>query len=166
MIHPTLDWHTVLTAGGLEFCGLTLPEFVSGTLVATGRKSAKSAILTCLTGGPSHVNLWDMKPHAPREYRSEFQPISTSAPSIALSEHLPNLARQAHHLAIVRLLGHYNRSWNDHHTGYFYNLTGHPLEPTFLKSRKQKPALNSASAGSGIRFYQGTDRELQFWGLH
>ena len=63
---------------------------------------AKSTILFFLCGGASHIDTWDMKPDAPAEYRGPFQPIATSAPGVQLCEHLPLLARQAHHLAVVR----------------------------------------------------------------
>ncbi len=97
---------------------------------ATGGK-AKSVILFFLCGGASHVDTWDMKPEAPAEYRGPFAPIATAAPEIRLSEHLPRLAQQANHLAIVRSVGG-SVSTNDHHAGYYYNLTGHEPDPTFL----------------------------------
>jgi hypothetical protein len=93
--------------------------------------SAKSVILFFLCGGASHIDTWDMKPDAPSEYRGPFQPIATSAPGIQLCEHLPLLAQQAHHLAIVRSVGA-SVNTNDHHAGYYYNLTGHVPDPTFL----------------------------------
>lgn len=48
--------------------------------------------------------MWDMKPDAPVEVCGEFRPIATSAPGIEFTEHLPLLARQGHHLALVRSL--------------------------------------------------------------
>ena len=91
---------------------------------------AKSVILFFLCGGASHVDTWDMKPEAPAEYRGPFDPISTSAPGIQLCEHLPLLAKQAHHLAVIRsVCGTVNT--NDHHAGYYYNLTGHEPDSTF-----------------------------------
>lgn len=92
---------------------------------------AKSVILFFLCGGASHIDTWDMKPDAPLEYRGPFQSIATSAPGIRLCEHLPLVAQQAHHLAIVRSVGA-SVSTNDHHAGYYYNLTGHVPDPTFL----------------------------------
>jgi hypothetical protein len=72
-----------------------------------------------------------MKPNAPLEYRGPFSPIATSAPGVTLCEHLPLLARQAHHLAVVNSVsGSVNT--NDHHAGYYYNLTGHVPDQTFL----------------------------------
>ena len=104
----------------------------STEVIGTGRrKIAKSAIMIWLSGGASHIDTWDMKPDAPLEYRGEFQPVATSAPGIELCEHLPYLARQAHHLAIVRSQGDFHRGTGDHHAGYYTNLTGHSPDPTF-----------------------------------
>lgn len=94
--------------------------------------TAKSTILFFLSGGASHIDMWDMKPDAPAEYRGPFQPIATSAAEVRLCEHLPMLASQAHHLALVNSVGG-TVSTNDHHAGYYYNLTGHVPDPTFLQ---------------------------------
>lgn len=72
-----------------------------------------------------------MKPDAPAEYRGPFQPIATSAPGVRLCEHLPLLAQQAHHLAVVNSVGA-TVNTNDHHAGYYYNLTGHVPDQSFL----------------------------------
>ncbi|MCA9047050.1 MAG: DUF1501 domain-containing protein, partial [Planctomycetaceae bacterium] len=92
---------------------------------------AKSTILFFLCGGASHMDLWDLKPDAPLEYRGPFQPIQTSAPGVRLSEHLPLLAKQAHHLALVNSVGG-TVNTNDHHAGYYYNLTGHVPDQSFV----------------------------------
>jgi hypothetical protein len=120
----------VASAGG--FAGLTFGG-VSGAraAAATGGGKAKSTILFFLSGGASHLDMWDMKPDAPAEYRGPFQPIATSAPGVRLSEHLPLLSKQAHHLALVNSIGG-SVSTNDHHAGYYYNLTGHVPDPTVL----------------------------------
>jgi hypothetical protein len=96
-----------------------------------GRAKAKSTVLFFLSGGASHIDTWDMKPAAPAEYRGPFQTIATSAPAIKCCEHLPLMAQRAHQLAVVRSVdGKVNT--NDHHAGYYYNLTGHVPDPTFL----------------------------------
>ena len=97
----------------------------------SGRKTAKSTILFFLCGGASHMDMWDLKPKAPIEYRGPFQPIATSAPGVLLSEHLPLLAQQAHHLALINSVGA-TVNTNDHHAGYYHNLTGHVPDPSFL----------------------------------
>ncbi len=91
---------------------------------------AKSVILFFLCGGASHIDMWDMKPNAPQEYRGPFNPISTSAVGVQCCEHLPLLAQQAHHLAVIRSVGS-TVNTNDHHAGYYYNLTGHVPDTTF-----------------------------------
>ncbi len=118
-----------LVSGGVGFCGMSLSEPSRGA--APARKSARSTILVWLSGGASHIDTWDMKPDAPAEFRGEFKPIATTSPEIRLCEHLPMLASQAHHLAVVRSLGHFGRGTGDHHAGYYYNLTGRAPDPSF-----------------------------------
>lgn len=108
-----------------------VPADAKESRLATSGGQAKSVILFFLCGGASHVDTWDMKPDAPTEYRGPFNPIRTSAMDVRLCEHLPLLAQQAHHLAVIRsVCGTVNT--NDHHAGYYYNLTGHAADPTFL----------------------------------
>lgn len=129
----------VASTGGLAGLrwGRPLPAAESARSGRTGR--AKSTILFFLSGGASHLDLWDMKPAAPAEYRGPFQPIATSAPGVRLCEHLPLLAKQAHHLAVVNGIGG-TVNTNDHHAGYYYNLTGHVPDPTFLsQGNNRKP---------------------------
>ncbi|MDB5390275.1 MAG: hypothetical protein JWM11_5921 [Planctomycetaceae bacterium] len=117
-----------LTFGGVSANGVSA---ASKTAEEPSQGTARSTILFFLSGGASHVDLWDMKPHAPLEYRGPFQSIATSAPEIRLCEHLPLLSQQAHHLALVNSVGA-TVNTNDHHAGYYYNLTGHVPDQTFL----------------------------------
>jgi hypothetical protein len=83
---------------------------VTGTALASshGRSfgQAKSCILIYLFGGPSHIDIWDMKPGAPDHIRGEFKPISTNVPGIQITEHLPQLAQYADRYAIIRSMAH------------------------------------------------------------
>lgn len=117
------------TIAGLSFGrpGLAAP---ASPPAGTGA-AAKSTILFFLCGGASHIDSWDLKPKAPAEYRGPFTPIATTAPGVTLCEHLPLLAQQAHHLAVVNSLGA-TVATNDHHAGYYYNLTGHEPDQTFV----------------------------------
>jgi hypothetical protein len=126
------DRRAFLVASGLGFAGLAFGR--PGLLPAANSKrraQAKSTILFFLCGGASHLDMWDLKPKAPEDYRGPFQPLGTSAPGVWLSEHLPLLSQQAHHLALVNSVGA-TVNTNDHHAGYYYNLTGHVPDPTFL----------------------------------
>jgi hypothetical protein len=98
---------------------------------AASRSPAKSVILIWLSGGASHIDTWDMKPLAPAEYRGPFQPRPTTVPGLQLCEHLPHLASQARHLAVIRSVTDRGRGTGDHHAGYYYNLTGHAPDPSF-----------------------------------
>src|SRR5262249_25480264 len=76
-----------------------------------------------LNGGPSHLDMWDMKPDAPGEIRGEFKPIPTSLPGVQLSEHLPRLARLMHHCTLVPSVHHTVN--NAHAAAVYTGLTGH-----------------------------------------
>lgn len=132
--HWPLSRRTFLVAGGLSFlgCDLARSALAASQAVTPARRGiAKSTIMIWLSGGASHIDTWDMKPEASAEYRGVFKSMDTSAPGIRLCEHLPHLARQAHHLAIVRSLGDHGRGTGDHHAGYYYNLTGRAPDRTF-----------------------------------
>lgn len=130
---------TVLRASTAAAAGLGLGGMgptatrLSGTAHAAGATGgpAKSTILFFLCGGASHIDMWDMKPEAPGEFRGEFRPIATSADGVTICEHMPQLARQAHHLALVHGVTDGGRATGDHHAGYYYNLTGHAPDLTF-----------------------------------
>jgi hypothetical protein len=68
--------------------------------------SQKSCILLMLTGGPSHLDTWDMKPDAPSEIRGPFRPIKTNVPGIEISEIFPRMARHADKYALIRSVHH------------------------------------------------------------
>jgi hypothetical protein len=84
---------------------------------------AESCILIFLNGGMSHLDTLDPKPNQPAEIRGEFGTISTSAPGIRLTEHLPRLARQAHRLTIIRSVGFDGRLGN-HSPACYHMMTG------------------------------------------
>jgi hypothetical protein len=80
-------------------------------------------VLLFLNGGPSHLDMWDMKPDAPDGIRGEFKPISTTVPGLHFGEHLPKLARQAHRATIVRSMHHSVN--NAHAMAVYTSMTGH-----------------------------------------
>ena len=88
----------ILRIGGLTALGLSSLDLDRLRAQAElGPPAAKyrqnSCVFIFLFGGPSHIDLWDMKPEAPAEIRGEFRPIATAVPGIQLCEHLPLLAR-------------------------------------------------------------------------
>ena len=84
-----------LKIGAFAFGGLTLADLFRMEARAGIGSSTKSLIHIHLSGGPSHQDIFDLKPLAPREYRGEFNPIATNVPGIEICEHLPLLAKMA-----------------------------------------------------------------------
>jgi hypothetical protein len=108
-----------LRVGGLSVGGLALPMLLAAERKPNGR--AKSCLLIFMDGGPSHLEMWDLKPDAPVEIRGEFGPIKSSVPGITVGELLPQTAPLMHHFAQVRSVHH---GVNDHNAGSYYMLTG------------------------------------------
>ena len=133
LFHPPMNRRAFLSASAMGLAGLhcsAAQNAIAPAAIPT-RKPAKSTILFFLCGGASHIDMWDMKPEAPSEFRGEFRPIRTSAADIHLCEHLPMLAKQAHHFSLVHGITDFGRATGDHHAGYYYNLTGHAPDQTF-----------------------------------
>jgi hypothetical protein len=113
----------MLQVGGISLLGLGLPRLLRAAADPASGATADACILVFLDGGPSHLDMWDMKPDAPAEVRGEFRPIPSSLPGVPLCEHLPKLARLLHHCALVRSAHH---SVNNAHAAAVYTaLTGH-----------------------------------------
>jgi hypothetical protein len=103
----------LLRAGSLGFLGLNLANLFQAE-AAAGRRPGQiqACILLFYYGGPSHLDTWDLKPHAPREVRGEFTSVATCVPGIRVTEHLPHCARIMDKLAIIRSLHHPMRNHN------------------------------------------------------
>jgi len=89
---------------GLTLASLLQSRALAGSNgVATGTTSrAKSAIMIYLPGGPSHMDMYDLKPDAPAEFKGEFNPIDTNVPGIQICEHMPLQAKMFDKLAVIR----------------------------------------------------------------
>ncbi len=95
---------------------------------ASPRSDDPAVILLWLPGGPPHMEMYDMKPNAPVEYRGEFKPVKTNVPGIEISEHLPMHTRSADKYVLLRSFHH---NFADHGGGHKRFLTGRdPLQPT------------------------------------
>jgi hypothetical protein len=120
-----------LRLGAVTPAGLALPALLAHEATAAPKpKRAKSCLLVFMEGGPSHIDLWDMKPDAPAEVRGEFKPVQTKTPGVTVCEHLPLSAPLWHHLAQVRSVRH---GITDHNAGTYYMLTGrYPVDGSKL----------------------------------
>jgi uncharacterized protein (DUF1501 family) len=110
----TLSRRELLRVGGAGVMGLSLARLLAaadsrGDGNAATRAiapRADSLIILMLNGGPSHLDMWDMKPSAPDDIRGEFKPIASSLPGVPVCEHLPKLAQQMHRVALIRSMNH------------------------------------------------------------
>src|SRR5947209_4707042 len=89
--------------------GLTLADMLRLRAAASaapagtpGPTRQKSAIMIYLPGGPSHMDMYDLKPQAPVEFRGEFHPIQTNVPGVQICEHFPRQAQMWDKLACIR----------------------------------------------------------------
>ena len=142
-----------LQVGFSGFLGLGLPGLLAAKAKAATAPSpvgrAKSVILVFLTGAPSHLDTFDLKPEAPEGIRSTYEPIATNVPGMRFCEHLPGLAARADKLAVVRSMTHDNLN---HLNATHHLLTGHPQPGAFfdkIASRTDFP--NYASALNYLR---------------
>ncbi|MCH2610991.1 MAG: DUF1501 domain-containing protein [Pirellulales bacterium] len=87
------------------------------------KRRRKSAILLWMGGGPSTMDIWDLKPGAPTG--GPFKPIATSG-NAQISEHMPLMAKQMHNMAIVRSM---STREADHGRGRYYMHTGYVPNP-------------------------------------
>ena len=121
-----------LRVGGLALGGIAWADFLrlkAAGAVAEGR--GKSVIMICLGGGPSHVDMYDMKPEAPAEVRGEFRPISSNVPGMQLNELLPQQAKLADKFAVVR-----SATWQEPDHQRIEIFTGYP-------KRERRPSFGS-----------------------
>ena len=91
-----------LKIGGMAAGGLSLAQLLGLEARAGVGSSHKAVINIYLPGGPSHLDMFDLKPNAPGEVRGEFRPIRTNVPGMEVCELFPRLAKLADKFAIVR----------------------------------------------------------------
>jgi hypothetical protein len=99
----------LLRIGGLSALGLGMADLAALRAcmpTSGGERRRHACVFLFLFGGPSQIDLWDMKPEAPAEVRGEFRPIATSVPGIQVCEHLPRLAASMHRLCLLRSMTH------------------------------------------------------------
>ena len=101
------------------------------------KAKAKAAIYIRLSGGPTHMDTFDLKPDAPAEYRGTFNPIKTNVEGVEISEHLPKLAKCADKFAVLR--------------GVSHTLAAHELGTIYVNSGNRPiPSLEYPSYGAVV----------------
>ena len=106
-------------------------------------KKDTSAILIWLDGGPSHLDLYDMKPDAPSEVRGLWRPIRTNVEGIEVTELFPKQAKVADKFSIVRSLHH---DTGDHFAGGHRMLTTKDMNVSGAQNAGKFPGLGSIIA--------------------
>jgi hypothetical protein len=142
-VHKPLSRRSFLEIGTLGMAGLALPQLLRAEAASGTRSSRKSVILIYLVGGPPHQDMFDLKPHAPKEIAGPWRPIATNVTGVQICEAFPRLARIMDRLVVVRsLVG--NQS--DHDAIQVFN-GHHPRKPT--------PAGGWPQFGSAVAKLQG-----------
>src|SRR5262245_2524910 len=132
-----------LSLGALATGGLPgLAELLAIEAAAGGARDDFSVILFWANGGPSHIDLFDLKPDAPVEYRGPFRPTRTNVPGMEINELLPRLSKMADRFTIVRSL-HHER--NEHSGGTHRFLSGYASRAANLNDA-EFPELGSVVA--------------------
>jgi hypothetical protein len=90
-----------LTVGGLGLASLTWADLLRAN-GATGPSPSRAVIMVYLAGGPSHIDLYDMKPAAPVEYRGPFKPIRTRVVGMDICQLMPRQAAIADKFTLIR----------------------------------------------------------------
>jgi hypothetical protein len=139
-----------LQAGSLTAAGLALPQILTAKEAGEVRPGCEdnACILIFNLGGPSQLDLWDMKPDAPAEIRGPFKPIRTKSQDIDISEILPRHAEVADKFSLVRSCYHDGAAVHD--AGWQMMQTG----------RRFTGGINSPHAGSVVSFLLGRRTDL------
>jgi hypothetical protein len=131
-----------LKIGGLAMGGMSLPDLLRAETAQGQRPGHKAVIMVFLPGGPSHQDIFDIKPDAPSEIRGEFKPIGTSVDGLQICELLPRLARQMDRCTVIRSMADCDTSHDA-----FQCLTG--------RNSRQQPPGGWPAFGSVVSRLQG-----------
>jgi hypothetical protein len=141
-----------LRLGVLGMGGLTLPDLLRLRAQAAGQGQAvkdTAIIQVMLNGGPTHIDTYDLKPDAPKEFRGEFKPIATNVPGISICELFPLQARVMDKMTLIRSMYH---STADHNAGQHWIMTG------FSTSQPGQNTNERPSVGSIVAKLRGANR--------
>ena len=139
-----------LQIGALSAIGLSLPQYLRAAQAGAVRpgNDKRSCIMIFNLGGPSHIDLWDMKPDAPSEIRGPFKPIRTKSDAFELSELLPLHAKIADKFSLVR---------SCHHDGAAVHDAGWQMMQT---GRRFTGGIHTPHAGAVVSHLMGRKTDL------
>ncbi|HEX4797158.1 MAG TPA: DUF1501 domain-containing protein [Humisphaera sp.] len=135
-----LSRRAMLKVGGAGLLGLTMPgllraqvaQKLAGDSLKKIAPKAKSVMFLYQFGGPSHIDMFDMKPDAPEQIRGPYKPMASSADGIQVCERLPKVAKIMNKVTLIRSMTH---TMKNHNSASYYALTGHapPTDDIRLK---------------------------------
>jgi hypothetical protein len=138
---------STLKAGVAGIAGLTLPNLLRARARAATRREAiskhKAVILLWMTGGPSHIDTWDVKPDAPPEIRGPFGNIATKLAGVRLCEYLPKQAAMMDKLTIIRSV---DCRFSNHEPNMVMQTANLEAEPRINPEAVHYPAIASIVA--------------------
>src|SRR3954463_15711077 len=121
---------TLLRVGGAGLLGLTMPKLLraqDSKLTPAAEEAvkkiaprAKSVMFLYQFGGPSHVDMFDMKPDAPDQIRGPHKPMASVVPEMPINSLMPRMARVMDRVALVRSMTH---TMKNHNSASYYALT-------------------------------------------
>ncbi|MBM4097761.1 MAG: DUF1501 domain-containing protein [Planctomycetes bacterium] len=132
-----------LKLGASGLAGFSLADIARARSAASSSASDTSVILLWLDGGPSHMDLYDMKPDAPAEYRGIWKPIRTNVPGMDMTELFPRQAKTAHRMSIIRSLHH---GTGDHFGGGHRILTAKDMGVSGANNAPKFPSLGAIAS--------------------
>ncbi len=138
---------SVLKASLAGIAGLSLPDLLRARSQAaeSGKRlpDNRSVILLWMTGGPSHIDTWDVKPQAPVEIRGPFSAIRSKLPGVLLCEYLPKQAAMMDKLTIIRSV---DARMSNHEPNQVFQTANLDAEPRINSEAEKYPAIASVVA--------------------
>ena len=142
----------LLRVGSIGLAAGAWPGASAETAAVTSaptRATAESVIVLWMAGGVTHIDSFDPKPEAPESVRGTLGAIATRLPGVRFAESMPELARQAHRLSLVRS---YSHDSNDHFLSQAYALSGRKVGMTQVDTEP--------NVGSVVSYLKGPRRGL------
>lgn len=131
-----------LKLGSLGLGGLGLGDLLRQRARAAAEPPVTdpAVIFVWLPGGPPHLEMYDLKPDAPGDYRGQYRPIDTSVPGLQVGELLPRHARIADKFTVIRSIAH---QFADHGGGHKRFMTARdPKQPVgFVNDYPAVPSM-------------------------
>ncbi|MFO0848595.1 MAG: DUF1501 domain-containing protein [Gemmataceae bacterium] len=134
------DRRSFLQVGAAGLAALGLPDLLRAKATAPAARRDTAVILIWLDGGPSHLDMYDMKPDAPAEYRGIWKPVRTKVPGFDITELFPKQAQVTDKFSVVRSLHH---GTGDHFAGGHRMLTTKEMGVSGANTDQRFPGIGS-----------------------